>query len=133
MRTWRQWLELVVISLISAAACAVIISWGVDLLGLVPFKVLSTIITTNDTIGHIVGGILLLLIWDRVKAIGLYWREVMAPEDIARPIAPTIGALLLVIGGVVGWIVGAFLLPPAMAVPVGAIFVVATLVPLLLL
>jgi len=133
MRTWRQWLELVVISLISAAACAVIISWGVDLLGLVPFKVLSTIITTNDTIGHIVGGILLLLIWDRVKAIGLYWREVMAPEDITRPIAPTIGALLLVIGGVVGWIVGAFLLPPAMVVPVGAIFVVAILVPLFLL
>jgi len=133
MRTWRQWLELIVISLISAAACAVIISWGVDLLGLVPFKILSTIITVNDTIGHIVGGILLLLVWDRVKAIGLYWREVMAPEDIAKPVAPKIGSLLLVIGGVVGWIVGAFLLPPAMAVPVGAIFVVATLVPLLLL
>ncbi|HIC93387.1 MAG TPA: QueT transporter family protein [Anaerolineae bacterium] len=133
MRTWRQWLELIVISLISAAACAVIISWGVDLLGLVPFKILSTIITVNDTIGHIAGGILLLLVWDRVKAIGLYWREVMAPEDIAKPVAPKIGSLLLVIGGVVGWIVGAFLLPPAMAVPVGAIFVVATLVPLLLL
>jgi len=133
MRTWRQWLELIVISLISAAACAVIIAWGVDLLGLVPFKILSTIITANDTIGHIVGGIVLLLVWDRVKAIGLYWREVMAPEDIAKPVAPKIGSLLLVIGGVVGWIVGAFVLPPAMAIPVGAIFVVAILVPLFLL
>jgi len=133
MRTWRQWLEFVVISLVSAAACAVIISWGVDLLGMVPFKVLSTIITSNDTIGHIVGGILLLLIWDRVKRIGLYWKEVMAPEDIAKPVAPKLGSLLLVIGGVVGWIVGAFLLPPAMAVPIGAIFFVATLVPLFLL
>jgi len=133
MRTGRQWLELVVISLISAAACAVIISWGVDLLGLVPFKILSTIITANDTIGHIVGGLLLLLVWDRVKRMGLYWREVMDPKDIAKPVAPMIGSLLLVIGGVVGWIVGAFLLPPAMAIPVGAIFVVATLVPLFLL
>jgi len=133
MRTWRQWLELIVISLISAAACAVIISWGVDLLGLVPFKILSTIITANDTIGHIVGGILLLLVWDRVKGIGLYWREVMDPEDIAKPVAPKIGSLLLVIGGVGGWIVGAFLIPPAMAIPVGAIFVVAILVPLFLL
>jgi energy-coupling factor transport system substrate-specific component len=133
MRTWRQWLEFVVISFISAAVCAVIISWGVDLLGLVPFSILSTIITSNNTAAHIIGGLLLLLVWGRVKAIGLYWKDAMDPRDIAKPIAPAIGSLLLVIGGVVGWIVVAFLLPPAMAIPIGAIFVVATLVPLILL
>ncbi len=132
MRTWRQWLELIVIGFISAAVCAVIIAWGLEVLGIVPFSVLSTIITLNNTAAHIVGGLLLLLLWDRVKKMGLYWKDVMAPQDIAKPVAPKIGALLMIIGGVAGWVVVAFLTPGA-AIPVGAIFAVAILATLFLL
>ncbi|GFP24811.1 energy-coupling factor transport system substrate-specific component [Candidatus Hakubella thermalkaliphila] len=132
MRTARQWLEFIVIGFISAAVCAVIIAWGLEVLGLVPFSILSTIITLNNTAAHIVGGLLLLLLWDRVRRMGLYWKDVMAPEDIARPVAPKGGSLLMLIGGVGGWLIVAFLMPGA-AIPVGAIFVLAILATLFLL
>jgi len=64
--------ELGIIGFISATVCAVVTSWGVDLLGLIPFQVLSTIITANNSISHIVAGFLTLLLWERVKMIGLY-------------------------------------------------------------
>ncbi len=64
--------------------------------------------------------------------MGLYWKDVMAPQDIAKPVAPKIGALLMIIGGVAGWVVVAFLTPGA-AIPVGAIFAVAILATLFLL
>jgi len=125
MRRPRQWLELVTISFISGAVCAVVISWGVEILGLVPFKVLSTIITVNDTAAHIIAGFLLLLLWDRVKGIGLYWRDIMDPKDIATPKAPGLGAFLLALGGIGGWIVGAFFVPSGMVLLVGTASVAA--------
>jgi energy-coupling factor transport system substrate-specific component len=112
----------------------VIIAWGLEVLGLVPFKVLSTIITSNNTAAHIVGGILLLLVWVRIKKIGLYWKDVMAEEDIAKPILPKIGSLLMLIGGVVGWIIGAFILPAGGAIiGVTALFIIAIIVAMFLL
>jgi len=126
IRNWRHWLELIVIGFISAAVCAVIIAWGLELLGIVPFSVLSTIITVNNTAAHIVGGFILLLLWDRIKKMGLYWRDVMLPEDIAKPVSPNLGTLLMVIGGVAGWIVVAFLMP-GVAIPLGALFVLSIL------
>ncbi|MBW2039543.1 MAG: QueT transporter family protein [Deltaproteobacteria bacterium] len=124
MRRPCQWLELVTISFISGAVCAVVISWGVEILGLVPFKVLCTVITINNTAAHIIAGFLLLLLWDRVKGIGLYWRDIMDPRDIAAPKAPYIGVILLTMGGIGGWIVVALLIPSASIVPVGAAFVI---------
>ena len=128
MRAPGQWIELGVIGFISATVCAVVISWGADLLGLVPFKVLSTVITVNNTISHIIAGLLLFLLWDRVKAIGLYWKDVMDPRGTAPPKAPTIGVILFALGGVGGWIIGISLIPSATIVPLGAAFVIAIFV-----
>lgn len=132
IKTGRSWTEIIIIGFISAAVCAVVIAWGLELLGFVPFKVLSTIITLNNTAAHIVGGILILLVWARVKKIGLYWRDVMAEEDVGKPILPKVGALLMIIGGVVGWIVGAFILPVGSLVTL-TIFLIAIIIAMFLL
>ena len=47
---WRSWIAYILIALISSAACAVVISIAVDALGIVPYAVLSKIITINNTI-----------------------------------------------------------------------------------
>ncbi len=132
IKTGRSWTEIIIIGFISAAVCAVVIAWGLELLGFVPFKVLSTIITLNNTAAHIVGGILILLVWGRVKKIGLYWRDVMAEEDVGKPILPKVGALLMIIGGVVGWIVGAFILPVGSLV-ILTIFLIVIIIAMFLL
>lgn len=133
MKTARQWVELGVIGFISAAVCAVVISWGADLLGMVPFQVLSTIITVNNTISHIIAGFLLLLLWHRVKGIGLHWKDVMDPRDTASPKAPAIGVILLALGGVGGWITGAFLIPSTLVVSLATGCVIGILVACFLL
>jgi len=131
LRTPHQWLEYLVLALVSSAACATFISWGVHLLGLVPFQVLSPIITINDTVGSWIGGILLLLVYGRIKSMGLLWQDVMDKADIGEPLNARIGAILMIIGGVGGWLVGAYLVPGNMAIV--AIFFVLIIISAFLL
>jgi energy-coupling factor transport system substrate-specific component len=80
----KQLAEFVVVALIASIGCAAIIAWGLDLLGIVPFAVLATTITINNSLAAIVlGPPLLYLTWPRVKEMGLLYPDVMADEDIA--------------------------------------------------
>lgn len=133
LRTVQQWIEYIVIAVISSAACATLISWGVDLLGFVPFKVLSNIITINDSVGSWIGGILLLLVFGRVKSMGLLWQDVMSAADIGKPVNIPIGVVLMLVGAVGGWLLGAFLLPGTAVLPVIGLFVLAIVVAAFLL
>ena len=47
-RTGRQIVEYLLLAFLASASCAAIISWGVDLFGLVPFGVLGPVITLNN-------------------------------------------------------------------------------------
>lgn len=80
-----QLVEFWVIALFASAACAAIIAWGVDLLGLVPFAVLGTTITVNNFIAAaILGPILLYLTWPRIKDMGLLYPDVLHGEDLSE-------------------------------------------------
>src|SRR4030066_1889274 len=46
---WRSWVSYILIAFISSAACAVVISIAVDALGIVPYTILTKIITFTDT------------------------------------------------------------------------------------
>ncbi len=110
LQNWRSWILYILLALISSAACAVVIATGLELLGLVPYPVLSTIITVNDTAGSLIGGLLLLAVYGVVRRqLRLVWWDVMEPEDIGKPRAGTLGAWLVVIGALAGWILGAYL------------------------
>ncbi len=110
LQNWRSWVLYILLALISSAACAVVIATGLELLGLVPYPVLSTIITVNDTAGSLIGGLLLLAVYGVVRRqLRLVWWDVMEPEDIGKPRAGALGAWLVVIGALAGWILGAYL------------------------
>ncbi|HID32440.1 MAG TPA: QueT transporter family protein [bacterium (Candidatus Stahlbacteria)] len=56
----------------SSLACGIFIGWGVDMLGLVPFTILASIITINNTIvGFVLGIPLLPFTLKRLKSINL--------------------------------------------------------------
>lgn len=125
LRSPRQWVEFVVIALATSAAAAVVIGWFADLLGLVPFKVLANIITINNTVASIIGGILLALVYNRVSKAGLLWNDVLSSEE--QPARSPTWAWVLVLVSLAGWVIG-LVLPTGLITPIGALFVLAVLV-----
>lgn len=83
MRSGAQLLEFAAIAVVASALCASIIAWGLEVLGLFPFSVLGTIIFLNNTIAAVVlGPPILLLVYPRIKDMGLLYPDVMEPEDL---------------------------------------------------
>ena len=100
----------VAVAFLASVVCAVIISWFVALLGLVPFTVALPLITSNNAIMAIVlGPILLLALYPRVKQWGLLWTEIMEPEEVSASRFQRVGNVLVWVGGIGGAVVGLIL------------------------
>ena len=106
-RSGRHLLEYLLIAFLSSTACAIMISWGVDLFGLVPFRVLAPIITLNNFIAAaVLGPFLLWLMYPRAKRWDILWTEIMEPDEISRAARPWLGALLMWAGGIGALVIG---------------------------
>jgi energy-coupling factor transport system substrate-specific component len=116
-RSARSWLTYGVIAVVSSAACAVLIATVVDALGIVPYAVLSKIITINNSIGSIIGVLFLMAVSDVVRRqLGLFWPDVMETDagqrtalHIAGAWVVTAGAVLGIVGGLLPGVSPAFL------------------------
>ena len=95
------------IVILASAVCAVWIAWFNDLMGVIPFAALGSIITVNNAIaGILLGPILLLVLYPRVKRWGLLWTEIMRPEEVSAGRFRTLGNALMWIGGIGALVVG---------------------------
>ena len=100
----------IAVVILASDICAVWIAWFNDLIGFVPFAALGSIITVNNAIaGIVLGPILLLVLYPRVKRWGLLWTEIMNPEEVSASRFQRLGNLLMWIGGLGGLIVGLLL------------------------
>ncbi len=105
--TLKKLLAYIIITIVAAAACGIIIGWYLDLIALVPFAFLATVITINNAIAELVlGPPLLLLLYPRVKNWGLIWTDIMKEEDVAKGFGKGAGAALMIIGSLGGLVVG---------------------------
>ena len=130
--SWLCRVNYFLIAFVAAASCAVVISTWVDFLGIVPYAVLSKIITLNNTLASWIGLILLVSVFKVTRdQFGLFWADVMDKEDIGKPIAGFFGAWLVTIASVVGVLGG--LLPGVPFATVGWISTLAILIGSLLL
>ncbi len=97
----------IAITILASAVCALWIAWFNDLIGFVPFAALGSIITVNNAIaGIVLGPILLLVLYPRVKRWGLLWTEIMDPDEVPASRFQKLGNLLMWVGGLGGLIVG---------------------------
>ena len=97
----------VAIVLLASSVCAVWIAWVNDLLGFVPFAALASIITVNNAIaGLVLGPILLLVLYPRIKRWGLLWTEIMRPEDVSQARFQLLGNVLMWVGGLGALVLG---------------------------
>ncbi|MCF7914216.1 MAG: QueT transporter family protein [Spirochaetaceae bacterium] len=100
----------VVVSILGSAACALPIAFGLELLGMVPFAALGSIITINNSVPSVFLGIpIMLILYPRIKKWDLLWTDIMDEEDI--PVAgklSKIGGSVMTVSIIVG-LVGGFL------------------------
>lgn len=105
--SWRSWVTYTLTAFISSAACAVMISIVADTLGIVPYAILSKIITINDTLDSWIGVILLISVFGVTKKqLGLFWPDVMEEDDVGQPIAGIIGAWTVTCAAMIGLLSG---------------------------
>jgi energy-coupling factor transport system substrate-specific component len=96
-----------IISFISSVACAVIIAWGLDILNLAGFTVLSIIITLNNSVITLVlGPIFLPLLYSFAKKHRLLWTDIMHPRDVSRLPSGKIKPLMIAAGSIGGLVSG---------------------------
>jgi energy-coupling factor transport system substrate-specific component len=98
------------VSILGSAACALPIAWGLELLGMVPFAALGSIITINNSVPSVVLGIpIMLILYPRIKKWDLLWTEIMDEEDIPVPgNLSRIGGIVMTASILVG-LIGGFL------------------------
>ena len=132
VNTRKKLIVYLAIAVLASIVCAVWIAWFNDLLGNVPFTILATIIAANNAVvGLVLGPILLLVLYPRVKRWGLLWTEIMEPDEVPAPRAQTIGNILVWVGGVGALVVGLILGSMAGGAP-GGLGVGLGLIPFLL-
>ena len=99
------WALLLIAFLLGALACALFIAWGVDLLGLVPFKVLVNIIAINNSLmALLVSPFLVLVLYPMIKNFGLVYTDLIEPEP--RSARNLLGLVLIAVAAVGGILVG---------------------------
>ncbi|MCA9472758.1 MAG: energy-coupling factor transporter ATPase [Nitrospirales bacterium] len=87
VKAWRPGLEYALICCLASGGCAVIIAWGVEWLGFLPFMVLAPAIFFNNVaMGLFLGPPLLWFLYPRVKQWGLLYPDLLdGQRDMADP------------------------------------------------
>jgi len=107
MRSVKQVVEYIMVSFIAAAACGVTGGWLADLMGLIPYAPLATILTINDFLAAaILGPFLIVILYPRLKKWGLLWVQVMDEKDISPKKTATLGAWILNAATIIGLVLG---------------------------
>ena len=93
--------------LLGACGCALVVGFGLEALGLLPFSVIAlTVLVNNALVTLILGPFLLRLLAPRVSRWDLYWAELMDPEDCRPGPAPRLGLTLAWLGAGGGYLAG---------------------------
>jgi energy-coupling factor transport system substrate-specific component len=110
----------IAVAAVASMACAVIIAWWVAVLGIFPFLATLVLIVSNNAIMAIVlGPVLLLALYPRVKQWGLLWTEIMNPEEVPASRLQRVGNVLVWVGSLGGVAVGVILSLTGVASGVG--------------
>jgi energy-coupling factor transport system substrate-specific component len=104
--TVLQWGILFAVIACASAACALVIGWGLNLLGFLPFSLLGNIIFVNNSIvSAVLTPFLLAVIYPRVKKAQLRYGDILGRARRRAPLIRIVGVALVIIalaGGMLG-------------------------------
>jgi len=103
----KEFIKFASIGFLSSCVCAEVIAWGLELVGLLPFSWLGSIIFVNNFIMNaLIGPFILMLLYPRVKRWDLLWTDIMGKNDLPASPSPRFGQFLIWIGGIGGLVSG---------------------------
>jgi energy-coupling factor transport system substrate-specific component len=119
-QTPALWVAFAGVVLLASAVCALVVGWGINLLGFVPFSVLGNIILINNfVVAVVLAPFLLAVIYPRVKRGHLLYRDIMprATRPTRRRAVRRLGLVLVVLATAAGLILGNLLSAGRLALP----------------
>jgi energy-coupling factor transport system substrate-specific component len=107
MRSFTGYMQFFFIVLLSSAACATIIAWGMDAFRIFPFAVFVSIVFLNNLImPAVIGPFLFWLLNPRLERWDLIWTDIMDKKDRSVSRIPIVGGALISVGAIGGLVVG---------------------------
>ena len=90
VKSWKQGVAYGAVCFVASAACAGIIGWGVEWLGLLPFAILFPAIFFNNVVmGLLLGPPLLAFLYPRVQRWQLLYQDIQRPFSNNHTFSPT--------------------------------------------
>jgi len=112
------WAAFVGVVLLASAICALVVGWGINLLGFVPFSVLGNVVLVNNfVVAVVLTPFLLAVIYPRVKRGHLLYRDLLPPAPRRPRAVRLLGLGLLVTATVAGMVLGNLLSTGALTPP----------------
>jgi energy-coupling factor transport system substrate-specific component len=110
LKSGRKVVAYIVAALAGSVACGLFIAWGLDLLKMVPFAALGTIIAMNNSVPSIILGLpLLAILYPRIKKWDLLWTDILPEEELPKSgKLAKVGAILMLGFIFVGFVGGLF-------------------------
>lgn len=110
--------RLVGTAFVACAVCALGVGFGVEVVGVAPFQIVSPIVLINNfVLTCLLAPILLAILHPRLSRWGLLTEDVLPPDMRSEPIAPTVGLIIVAVAACLGLVVGCWLgFAPAQAV-----------------
>lgn len=141
-RTATQWLGFALVVALAAGSCALIVGWGLNILGFVPFVILGNIVFFNNfVVAVVLAPLLLFAIYPRVKRGGLRYVDILPAARPRRRPTRWLGVALVVLAIPLGFAVGNLISLGHLVLPVvgavaggtGALQIGVGLLPIILL
>jgi energy-coupling factor transport system substrate-specific component len=107
----RNWIALELAIALGACSCAITVGFGLDMVGLAPFKIVANLISFNNLIfGLTLGPVILLSVFPYIKDSGLFFRELIPqePPNRMRKILSIVGVILILAGVISALALGNF-------------------------
>ena len=103
----RSWLALLIAIALGGTSCAVVIGFGLELLGIVPFKVIANWISFNNLLfGLSLGPVILLSTFSYIKNAGLFYKDIIS--DVKKSRYRLLGVVLIFVGVIIALGLGNF-------------------------
>lgn len=103
----KKALNFILAAILSSLACAELIAWWLELVRILPFAAIGPIIAVNNSLACVVLGIMLMgLLYKRLNRWDLVWFAIMDEKDRPRGLSPRIGAALIWLGVLGGFVAG---------------------------
>lgn len=117
-QTPSGWIGFMTVVVIASASCAMIIGWGLNLLGFIPFRVLGNLVLVNNLLtATVLAPLLLAVLYPRVKRGKLLYRDVLQERRPRRRAVRRIGLVLVAVAALSGMIAGNLLSNGQLSVP----------------